>query len=440
MKLAFLESSQHSGVSNFYRTKTNARVIGTQFESGRHWDVLVIGGGITGLSAALTLSQLGVSVGVFEARHFGWGASGRAWGQVTASTKLPFAQIEKDLSSDRAQKIISAASKAPDLVSDLIRTHAIECQWTRSGNIMAAQGKSHEQSMRNTAGNLMERGYPVELLTSEDCRRMIGSSRYSMAIFDPRGGSLNPFAYTVGLAAAAESRGAALHENVVVKRISKLGSRWSVCTDFGSVTADQVVLATNAFTSDEVFPGLARQVYPIRGYQCVSEPLDECVLAEILPGRQTLQDTRKLFSGIRIWPDGRLHIGVDGPPFGLGNYAFLESASRRIADTFPSLPEVKWEEVWGGWVDMSVNQHPLLLNPAPAVWCGFGLSGRGIGIGTILGQDLAYSVAGKTDLVVHPVANGRTSPIYPVYRPLSLALLNWYRVVDRWNDLTNIPD
>ncbi|WP_285541135.1 FAD-dependent oxidoreductase [Brucella sp. NBRC 12950] len=435
MKPSFLLSARQQPVSLYFDQRAGSAPETHLFEADAKADVIVVGAGFTGLSAALTLAEAGVDVRVLEARHIGWGGSGRAWGQVAASAKFMPAQIEADFTSDVAERINHAAAHAPDLVFGLVEKHGMTCDVVRTGNLIAAHIPSKEAGLARTVEDLVRRGYPVELLEGDACRAVTGSPRYRIALHDRRGGSLNPLGYARGLARAAIEAGARIHEDTHVLGLQRNKSGWVAKTNGGEIRADAVLLATNAFTSDALFPSIGREVFPVRAYQIVSEPLNETQLATVLPGRQSLNDTRKLYSGIRIWPDGRLQIGIDGPAFTMDGKAYVRSAIRRIEMTYPQLKGLKWGESWGGWVDMTVDEYPKLHALALGLWSGYGFSGRGIAIGTIMGRDLAAHALSRPKDAVHPVSPLQPKIWHAFHRPLISALINWSRVHDRVSDL-----
>lgn len=401
-----------------------------------HADVAIIGAGFTGLSCALTLAEQGFAVSVLEAEEPGYGASGRAWGQVAAAAKFMPARVEKDFSAPVAARINLAAETAPDAVFDLVRKHGIQCDAIRTGNIIAAHNPAKAQWVRNTARDLQARGYPVHLLDGEQTRQFTGSPRYQCALLDERGGALNPLGYARGLARAASLSGAKIYSKTPVNSMVRQGDHWRVSTVRGSVTADQIVFATGAFTENLSGSFTGKEIMPLRAYQAISEPLPANVISSVLPGGQPLNDTRRMFSGVRLWPDGRLHVGVDGPLFRANAYGWLSEATRRLRMMFPQIRTLNWEHHWAGWIDMTADHYPRLHRIAPGVFTGYGFSGRGVAIATLMGRDLANLVMdGDEALRVHPVSEIRPLWYHNLHRPLVSTLTAGYRLEDRMNDI-----
>ncbi|WP_416414509.1 NAD(P)/FAD-dependent oxidoreductase [Pantoea sp. App145] len=421
--------------SDYLAQRTEPPIETSVLQGDQHTDVVIIGAGFTGLSCALELSERGVSNLVLEAREIGWGASGRAWGQVAAAAKFMPAQIEKDFPPEIAGRINRAAELAPDLVFGLIRQHDMRCDAVQNGNIIAAHNADKAQWIRSTATDLQSRGYPVRLLEAEDVSALTGSPRYRCALIDERGGALNPLGYARGLARAAQTAGSQIFTQSPLLSLQKVGADWQVTTPQGRVTARQVVMATGAFTGNLLQSQTQQEIFPVRAYQAISEPLTTEVLSTLLPGGQPFNDTRRMFSGVRVWPDGRLHVGLDGPLFRANASGWLQGATKRLQLMFPQLRDLRWAYHWAGWVDMTVDHYPRLHRLAPGVLAAYGFSGRGVAIGTLMGRDLAHLALGHSeDQLVHPVSAVQPQWYHAIHRPLVQTLVTGYRVEDRHYD------
>jgi glycine/D-amino acid oxidase-like deaminating enzyme len=396
-----------------------------KLEGQRHVAAAIIGGGFTGLSTALHLAEAGVEVAVLEAKEIGWGASGRAFGQVVPYLKPGHEAILRHYGRERGQRIVDAVAAGPDLVFELIGRHGIDCWAMRSGLIFAPHSSGGQRDLERRTQYWQQRGAPVEMLEGARCAETIGSSLYQAASLDRRGGNINPFAYARGLAHAAAKAGAVLHERAAVRSLTRRDGRWVI--DAG-LTADNVVIATNAYTGD-LWPGLRESIIPMRGHGFVSEPLSDNVRHTILPERQSLTDTRLLYSGVRMLPDGRLHASAHGPSFGAEPRADWRQVDARVRRLFPQLGAVKWQQAWSGWVAMTTEHFPRLHELAPGLYAGLGYNGRGIAAATMMGRDLATLVRGGRDTVfpltpLRPLGWHRMAPM------LVRGLVQVYRVRD----------
>jgi glycine/D-amino acid oxidase-like deaminating enzyme len=405
-----------------------------KLEGQRHVSVAVIGAGFTGLSSALHLAESGVDVAVLEAKEIGWGASGRAFGQVVPYLKLGQSAILRHYGGDRGQRIIDAVAGGPDLVFELIGKHGIECWAMRSGLIFAAHSAAGERDLERRTQYWQQRGAPVEMLQGARCTETIGSSFYRAASLDRRGGNINPFAYARGLAHAAAKAGAVLHTRTPVRSIERHDGRWAIDAGGGRLTADNVVIATNAYTGD-LWPGLRESIIPMRGHGFVTEPLSDNVRHTILPERQSLTDTRQLYSGVRMLPDGRLHASAHGPSFGAEPRADWRRVDARIKRMYPQLGAMKWQQGWSGWVAMTTDHFPRLHELAPGLYAGLGYNGRGIAAATMMGRDLATLVRGaRDDATVFPLVPLRPLGWHRIAPTLIRGFVQVYRVRDMVNE------
>lgn len=397
----------------------------------RHVSAAVIGGGFTGLSTALHLAEAGVDVAVLEANEIGWGASGRAFGQVVPYLKLGEQTILRHYGTERGQQIIDAVAAGPDLVFELIMRHGIECWAIRSGLIFAAHSASGRRDLERRTSYWQQRGAPVEMLEGARCAEAIGSSLYQAASLDRRGGNLNPFAYARGLAHAAVKAGAVLHTQTPVRSLARRNGHWLIND---TLSADNVVIATNAY-SGELWPGLRESIIPMRGHGFVTEKLSDNVRHTILPERQSLTDTRQLYSGVRMLPDGRLHASAHGPSFGAEPRADWGRVNARIQRLFPQLGAVTWQQAWTGWVAMTTDHFPRLHELAPGLYAGLGYNGRGIAAATMMGRDLAALVRGaRDDATVFPLTPLRPLRWHRIAPMLVRGLVQVYRVRDMVDD------
>ena len=393
-------------------------------------DVVVIGGGVTGTSAALHLAERGANVVVLEANEIGWGGSGRAFGQIVPYTKHSEGSVLEHFGPERGQRLIDAAAAGPDLVYGLIEKHGINCDAVRSGLLFTAHSRKGLRGLEERAAFWQSHGAPISLTGPAETARMMGTSFYQYALFDQRGGTLNPFAYTRGLAAAAIAAGATVHVASPMRSSTREGTRWRVTTDAGSVLANHVLLATDSYSGDSV-PDVGRGLINLRAYQLVTKPLPPEVLATILPGQQPMTDTRRLFSGIRVHRNGRLHLSVDGPAFTANGQPFKEMATRRVRKLFPQIEQFEWEEMWRGWVGVTVNEYPRLLDLGQGRFGAYGYSGRGLALGTLLGRELARHVAGNhPDDLLLPLTPPEPILVRPFARPLVGSLMTLYRILD----------
>ena len=396
--------------------------------------VAIVGAGFTGLSAAFHLAEAGVPVIVLESREIGWGASGRAFGQVVPYLKHDHPEILRYYGAERGNRIIDAVGAGPNCVADLIERLGIACDLRRGGLIFGAHAPSGARVLQARAAYWQRRGAPVEMLDAAATRSAIGSDAYATALLDHRGVHLNPLAYARGLAAAAIAAGARIHIGAPVQSVTFADGQWRLVSGPHELRADAVILATNAY-SGPLWPGLADSIIPVRGHGMVSGPLGDNVRRSILPGGQALTDTRRLFSGVRVLPDGRLHVSLDGPALGGEAAPYVAKLERRLARLFPNLGRMRWEESWSGRIAMTPDHFPRVHVLAPGLYAGLGYSGRGIAAATMIGAELAARVRGVPDAdLVFPVSTLRPLAWRRVAAVPVTALLWWWRLRDAIDD------
>lgn len=366
-------------------------------------DVCVIGAGITGLSAALHLLEQGKTVAVLEAHETGHGGSGRNVGLVNAGMWIAPDQVEAKLGAAVGGKLLATMGAAPELVFALIDKYAIDCQVRREGTLHMAHNARGQADLQSRCEQWQRRGAPVELLSGAACRQATGTERIAAALLDRRAGTLNPMAYTSGLARAVTELGGQLFHRSPVQRLERQGMGWCVITDGGSVSAEQVVLASNAYTEGE-WSELRSNFFPGYYYQVASAPLEGEQAARILPGGQGAWDTRLVLSSIRRDAEGRLLLGS------LGNGAakpawFLRAWAERIQQHyFPKLGRVQWQGTWTGCIAFTPEHLMRLFEPASGLLAVTGYNGRGVTTGTVVGKAFAdYLCRGDAQALPMPL-------------------------------------
>lgn len=404
-------------------------------EGERRADVAIVGAGFTGLSTALHLAERNVRSVVVEAKEIGQGASGRNFGQIVPYLKHDPDQVFKELGRDRGERLIDGTGKGPDLVFGMIEKYRIACGAVRTGLIFAAHSDAGKAGLERRTAFWQNRSAPVKMAGAHETAALIGSDYYRACSLERRGGTINPLAFARGMARAAIGAGVEIFTGSPAAAIERNGRTWRVATPRGVVVADAVVLATDVYTTNRLWPGLRDCFVPVRLYQAVSRPLGENVRRTVLPQGQPLTDTRRLISGLRLHADGRLHASADGAPFDNSAEADLSKVERRVATVFPRLGPIEWEYRWAGWVGMTFDQYPKLHELAPGLWIGFGYSGRGIAHATMMGRDIATRLTGGSgESLVFTVSAPRPRAIARLAKPMVSSLVAYYRMRDALDD------
>lgn len=361
--------------------------------------VAVVGGGFTGLSTALHLAEAGVPVTLLEAQEIGWGASGRNNGQVipTLSRIDPdgiVAAVAKDHGGrEKGEQLVGLIRDSAAFTFDLIRRHGIEAEAVQNGWIQPAHRASRLKLSAARAEQWGRRGAPVRMYSREEMAALTGTDHWHGGWGNPTGGRINPLGLARGMAAAAIRAGAVVHTGSPVRGIEKVQGGWALDTPGGTLTAERVVIATQAYSGD-FWPGLKRTVVPVRSYQMATSVLSDNIRKTILPEGHALSDTRGDLYFYRFDANGRLVTGGGLiVPFGWDN-RIRARITERIRRVFPQIGDVRFDYTWWGYIAATADKMPHVYDLAPGVLTWTGCNGRGVALATTLGRELALASNG----------------------------------------------
>jgi glycine/D-amino acid oxidase-like deaminating enzyme len=357
-------------------------------------DVAVVGCGYTGLSAALRLAESGAKVVALEAVEIGFGGAGRNVGLVNAGMWVMPREFPKALGADYGERALTLLGGAPALVWETIKKHAIDCDPVRSGTLQCAVGAKGLAEIQERARQWGERGAPVSVLSASEAAKRIGSDVYAGALLDLRAGTIQPLAYARGLARAAIAAGAAIATRSAVRAAERTGGAWRLTTDGGTVEADWVAVATDAYGNAPWPQGRREQVH-LPYFNFATRPLSADLQASILPGREGCWDTKTILSSFRFDRAGRLVFGSVGALRGTGLAVHRAWAKRVLPRFFPNIGRIEFESQWYGMIGMTDNALPRFHRLADKVVTFCGYNGRGIGTGTVFGRVLADHILGR---------------------------------------------
>ena len=401
-------------MANLYRDTAEPAAATPPLDGDTRADVAVVGGGITGLSTALHAAERGAKVVLLEAQEPGWGASGRNGGQVNPGLKLDPDTVERDFGGELGGRMNALAGAAPQFVFDLVKRHAIRCEARQNGTLRAAVAAKHAAAIRVSVEQLRRRQAPVEYLDVAAVARATGTGRYLAALFDRRGGDLNPLSFARGLARAAIGAGAAVHGASRVTGLASAGQSWQVRTAAGTVIAENVVLATNGYT-DDLWPGLRRSIVPLFGAIAASTPLPDAVARGVMPGRSVLYESGAITVYYRIDGDQRLLIGGRGPMREIDSAAAIPHLLAYSRKLWPVLEGVNWTHAWGGRLAMTRDHYPHIHEPARGVLMCLGYNGRGVAMATTLGAQLARRILDPQGSFDMPVTCLKPIPLHGLW-------------------------
>jgi gamma-glutamylputrescine oxidase len=358
-------------------------------------DICVIGGGFTGLSAALACAEKGMSVMLLEAQTIGFGASGRNGGQLIPGLRWSMREIDAGFGRARAQAIFDLAWGASNRVQNRITKHDIKCDVV-TGHLEAAYKPKHFNDMQAEAEFLSkEFGWDsVRVVQPADMDQHIRGGDYHGGVYDHKGGHFHPLNYTLGLARAAIGAGVRIHEHSPVSAYSDTGPNGvQIVTKGADVNAKHIIVATDAWIGN-IAPDLGRYTIPIMNYNIATAPLPDA--DALLPSNAAVADSRFVLNYFRLSADKRMIFGggekyMQTPPADIG--AFVR---KHMAEVFPSIAHVPIEYAWGGKVAVTSNRLPHMGRNGN-VFHAHGFSGHGAMITTLAGELMAEAVAGTME-------------------------------------------
>ncbi len=393
-------------------------------------DVCVVGGGYTGLSAALHLAQRGFSVVLVEAHRIGFGASGRNGGQVGSGMRQDQDWLEKSVGLQMAQRLWQFGEEAKALVRSLIADHAMpvafhpgvaDACWTEAE---AKHAHLYIEKLHH------DYGYDqIEPLNRRAMRQIIGSDRFTGGGIDRGAGHLHPLKYALGLAAAAIKAGVRVFERSEVTAVVH-GANPVVHCGSAQVVCDHVVLACNGYLGG-LEPKVAARVMPINNFIIATEPLGDRA-RDVLAQNVAVADTKFVVNYWRLSDDGRLLFG-GGESYGYRFPDIARTVSKPMLEIYPQLRGVRIDYAWGGTLAITTNRMPCFARPAPNVLSVSGYSGHGVALATLAGKMVAEAVAGQAERfdLFASIPQARFPGGAAMRWPLLVAAMTWYSMRDR---------
>jgi gamma-glutamylputrescine oxidase len=392
---ALTPSAEHA--PSYYAATVRERVATEPFAGPARADVCVIGGGYAGLSTALHLARRGVEVRLLEQSRVGWGASGRNGGQAHVGMRRDQQWLESRVGLADARRLWDFALGAREHLDWLIASYAIDCD-LRLGHLHAdhrtrytADSRRHVEHLRNA----YEYRH-IRFVGREEVAAMVGSPDYHSGSFDERAGHLHALNFALGIARAAASHGARLHEGVEVTRLRPHGGRWQVETTHGELSAGRVVLACNGYLR-RLAPEVERRVMPINNFIAVTEPLGEEGARRVISNGAAVSDSRFVVNYFRITPDHRLLFG------GGENYSYrfprdiAAFVRPHLLKVFPQLAAVRYDYAWGGTLGITPTRMPWVRELEPGLVNASGFSGLGVVLAPYTGKAVADALCGERD-------------------------------------------
>ena len=393
-------------------------------------DVCVVGGGYTGLSAALHLAQKGRSVVLLEAHRVGFGASGRNGGQVGSGQRQDQDWLERTVGRDAARRLWDLAEEAKGMVRSLIADHAMPV--TFHPGVAHACATDAELRHAQTYAERLQRDYGYvhnQVLDRAEMRAVVGSDLYAGGVIDRDAGHIHPLNYAIGLAKAASDAGAQIFERSEVHHIDR-GAKPVVQTATGRVICDQVILAGNGYLGN-LDRKVAAQVMPINNFIIATEPLGDRA-AGVLAQNIAVADSKFVVNYWRLSEDNRLLFG-GGESYGYRFPDIIKTVLKPMLEVYPQLRGTRIDYAWGGTLAITTNRMPYFARPSPNVLAASSCSGHGVALSTLAGKILAEATAAQSDRfdLMASIPQMRFPGGMAGRWPLLVLAMTWYSMRDR---------
>ncbi len=417
---------------SYYAASANSHPRHPDLEGEVEADVCVVGGGFTGVSAALHLAERGYQVALVEAARIGWGASGRNGGQLGTGLRKDVIELEPRLGRDRTRVLWDMAAEAMDIVTHRIDHHGIRCDYKR-GNLLAA---TRERFLPELAAEveLISKHYGYDgyrLLDQRQIREAVASERYCGGRMDSGGGHLHPLNFVLGMAQAAQAAGVRIYENSVVERVDWVSSPL-VKTARGRVRSRYVLLCGNAYLG-EVEPRISDKVMPIANHVLATEPLGEERARELIRDDCCVCATKFVVDYFRLSADHRMLFG-GGETYSYEEPRNIKQFVRRyMLEVFPQLHDARIDYAWSGQLAVTMDRLPHFGRLGSTGFFVQGFSGSGVVLTQLAGRLMAEAVAGSAERFdVFADLEHRSFPGGAFLRkPLLVAGMLYYALKDR---------
>lgn len=397
----------------------------------RKSDVLIIGGGYTGMSAALRLRRDGVQVALVDADRLCFNASARNGGMALNGLSEGILSVLERFGPDRTREYFNASLESVDCVERLVNEGDIDCHFNRYGCLEAAFKPPHYEWLKKEQVFLAETlDYHTSIVAPQDMQSEIGSDIYHGGLVDPQGAGVHPAKYIAGLMRMAETAGVDLHENVAALQIERRLGGFRVKTTSGVVETEHVVVATNGYTGN-MDPWLQRRMIPVESFMIATEELPADLAEQLIPNKRMIFDTKNFLYYFRLSPDGkRMLFGGRPRSPRLPLQKRAEYIRRDMIGVYPQLKPFKIEYAWFGNCGFTFDRFPHIGRHG-GMYYSMGYCGHGVALATYLGKEMAKMILGVGDGSIFAQNPFVTVPFYrgkPWFNPI---LYGYFRLKDR---------
>src|SRR6476469_2721081 len=363
-------------------------------------DVVVVGGGFTGLSTALHLREAGVDVAIVEAMEPGWGASGRNNGQVIPTLSRPDPDDIVARHGETGERFVALLRDSASTLFAVARRYQIQAEQEQTGWIQPVHSPGRIKIAERRVRQWSKFGAPVELLSRDQTRQMLGSAAWFGGFWNRSGGHINPLALSRGLARVLLARGGHIYARSPATSFERRGDRWVVRTARGEISGRALIVATNAYTgefSKSLAPDIAREVMPVLSWQMATQPLSDSARKTVIPGRQAMSDTHGELYFARYDARDRLVTGgaVIGPVNKTERLKII--VAERLQRLWPQIGPVEFDYVWNGYLGITTDSFPRIHRLGRNAYGWTGCNGRALALAIALGDELSKAVRGVAE-------------------------------------------
>ena len=422
-----MQPQQHT--TSYYAASINKVTDYPQLKGHQTTDICIVGGGFSGISAGLHLSELGYEVTIIEANKIGWGASGRAGGEIIGGFSGDDV-LQKKYGSQDADLIWNMRWEGNEIIRNRVKQYAIDCD-LKWGYLDVAIKKRHVDAINSWCEDLHNHNYPYEtaVLTKDETADLIGTNKYIGSLLNMGNGHVHPLNLCIGEAKAAESLGALIHEQSPVIKIDKT-SKPKIYTAHGSVSANTLLLAGNAYHQFD--KKMRNFIIPVNSFVIATEPLTNDIIQKINPQDLAVCDPNYILEYFRLTGDKRLLFGTRLNYYGNDETYIKRELRKKMLRIYPYLNNVNIDYAWTGRIGVTINHVPQLGKLASNIYYSQGYSGHGVNMTHLAGKVMSEAISGsmqRLDLFnnIRPIAIPGT---HLIQRPLLSLGVMLYKIRD----------
>lgn len=419
------ENHTNSYYANSIKEETNYPVL----EEDLTTDICIVGGGFSGVSAALYLSELGYKVVIIEANKVGWGATGRNGGEIIGGFSGDDI-MQKKYDAKYTDMLWNMRWEGNDIIRKRVEKYHIDCD-LKWGYLDVAIKKRHIQDLKFSYEDMQNHNYPhqISLLTGDETKNLIGTNEYIGGLLNMGNGHVHSLNLCIGEAKAAESLGTLIYEKSPVLRIEK-NNKPKVYTSKGSVTANSLLLTGNAYHHFD--KKMQNFIIPVNSFVIATEPLSNGIINKINPRDLAVCDPNYILEYFRLTGDKRLLFGTRLNYHGNDEDFIKTELRKKMLKIYPDLSNVKIDYGWTGKIAVTVNHIPQIGKLTSNIYYSQGYSGHGVNMTHLAGKLISEAISGtmeRFDLFnsIRPVSIPGT---YFLRRPLLSLGVMLYKIKD----------